>query len=581
MFNAVKEISKIRDFLNKENLDFFLVKYTDEFLSEYVKLETNSRYLITGFTGSTGDALVAKDKIYLFVDGRYHIQAEDETNPEFVEVVKLDLNTTELKATLDIIYSCPDKNIRIGIPSAKTSVYYYNKFVEELKKLDKNIDIVEYPHDPNHVHLVSEQGKRNLFYVYPEIAGILTEEKIVDIETELKKQDIDVFLITKLEEIAYLSNLRSFDNPYNSTFPAMALIYNYKCFIFTDLHAISDEITDKFSKNIEYKSFEQFEAILEQVHDDLSVKSIGYDETSINLFNYRKLQNSGKRLININPNPVSQMKSIKNYYELNHFREMFLKTDIVVTRAIQTLNQKLESGEKVTEKDFSDIVKNLFQQEGAKSLSFEPITASGTNSAIIHYSNPDNKKEIRIGDLVLLDCGGYFEGGYATDITRTFIAGGKKALVDKKTKKIYTQVLKAFLNGLNYPLTEDTGGFDIDKTVRDIINQNMEEGFTFPHGTGHGVGISVHELPPRIGTSELSKTPLKEGMCFTIEPGLYCEDWGGVRLENTVVLVKENNKLKIKSLSKCGFDENLIDYSLLNENEKEWLKSYNYGIIGK
>ncbi|MEI7475062.1 MAG: M24 family metallopeptidase [bacterium] len=579
MLNPKTAINNLRTFLTKENLDYFLVKYTDEYLNEYVELQNNSRYLLTGFSGSTGDALVSNEEVFLFVDGRYHIQADEETDSELVNVVKLDLSITQLMAIVQIIKNNNKNSLKIGIPSTKTSLYFYNKLIEELNKLGKNVEIIEYEQDP--ILSTSNNTKEELMFVYPDISGELTEEKYMETISELKKQGIDTFLITKLEEIAYLANLRSFATPYNSTFKGVALIYDYQLYIFTEVANVVKEIRNKFSPDVIFKKFEEFETVLQKIKADSEIKTIGYDETSITLSNYRKLEKLDKNIKNVKPNPLSEMKSIKNTFELEHFRENFLKTDIVVARCIQTLNQKLEAGQKMTEKEFSAMVKKIFDQEGALSLSFEPITACATNSAIIHYSSPNPDKNINVGDLFLLDCGGYFDGGYATDITRTFIAGGKIAKPEEKAKRIYTKVLKGLLSGLNYPINQTTTGYDIDKKVREVVTQEVEEGFSFPHGTGHGVGISVHESPPRLGSSELSKTVLKEGMCFTIEPGLYCEGWGGVRLENTVTVIEEKGSFRIKSLTRSGFDENLIDYSMLSENEKVWLNKYKQGIIGK
>lgn len=577
MLNPTANISKIKTFLEQENLDYFLITSTDEFLNEYIELENNSRYLITGFSGSTGDALVNKDKIFLFVDGRYHIQAAEETNPELVNVIKLDLKTTQLNSILEILKNSSEKSLKIGLNISKTSLSFYNTLLGEIQNFDKNIEIVEYKKDP--ILSESTTKKEKLHYVYPDISGILTEEKIIDISAEMKKQKIDLLFLSKLEEIAYLTNLRSFSIPYNSTFKALAFIFDHQLYLFTDLSVLNDEIKSKFSPDIIFDSFDHIESLLEELKSE--IKTIGYDETSINLTNYRKLQNTEKNLKQISPNPLSEMKSVKNPFELSHFKEIFLKTDIVVTRAIQTLNQIIEAKEEISEKAFSEIVKNLFEQEDAIALSFKPIVACAENSAIIHYSNPSPDKMINLNDLILLDCGGYFEGGYATDITRTFIAGGEKANPDEKTKKIYTQVLKGFLHGLNFPINELTTGYDIDQKVRTIVTENIQNGFSFPHGTGHGVGISVHESPPRISSSESSKARLKEGMCFTIEPGLYCEGWGGVRLENTVSIIKDDDGLKIKSLSRCSFDEKLLDYSILSTQEKQWLKNYKRNMIGK
>jgi len=268
------------------------------------------------------------------------------------------------------------------------------------------------------------------------------------------------------------------------------------------------------------------------------------------------------------------MKSVKNIAELDYLKDCFLKTDIAVSRAVVFLNNAVSEGKKISEKDFSQKVKEFLIEEEAIGLSFEPICASGKNTAVVHYTTPDENKIIKTGDLVLLDCGAYYQGGYATDITRTFIAGGEKAKASTKVKRLYTTVLKAFLKGMNHKIKPNTSGFHIDKKVREVFKRNELNGFEFSHGTGHGIGLLVHEDPPRLGTSKESKKPLKEGMCFSIEPGLYNKNYGGVRIENGVCLEREEGEIKIKSLTMYKLDENLIDYNYLSAREKNQLRAY-------
>ena len=221
----------------------------------------------------------------------------------------------------------------------------------------------------------------------------------------------------------------------------------------------------------------------------------------------------------------------------------------------------------------SDAVEKEYLAQGANQLSFKTILAAGANSSIIHYSHPSNKVKIKDGDFVLLDCGGHFEGGYSTDITRTFVKGKATAL----QKKVYTTVMKMFLNAYHHRITPRTTGFTLDKIARKIHAQSGLKDFNFNHGLGHGVGINVHENPPTISCGPSGKRILKENMVFTIEPGLYKAGFGGVRLENTVYLTKVNGELKIQSFSHVPFQEEAIDYNILNEQEKKWLKDWQAG----
>ena len=167
----------------------------------------------------------------------------------------------------------------------------------------------------------------------------------------------------------------------------------------------------------------------------------------------------------------------------------------------------------------------------------------------------------------MIDCGAYFDGGLATDITRVFVKGTPTEL----QKNVYTTVLKAFLKGYN--TSEITNGYDIDFKVREYLNKNAPDGFVFNHGLGHGIGINVHEAPPNLGIGEIAKTPLQDSMCFTIEPGLYNSNHFGIRLENSCYI--ENNK--IKSFVKMPYEKKLINYSMLDENEIKQLDEF--GVI--
>ncbi len=570
MANSGTALSKLRKFMKKENIDILLINSTDEYLNEYIPLEENSRYLITGFTGSTGDALVTQDNVFLFVDGRYHLQADEETDKNLVTVVKLNMDNPQSKAIIEKINELIKENQTLGLISKKLGCAYFEKLSENLA--DKNINIKELDFDP--VEVQKTRVSTGFRYIPIEITGEAPDEKLESITKELVKQAIDFYVLSKLEEIAYLTNMRSYEIPFNSSFKAKAIITQDSCLIFTDLNQITDNIKKNFSDKFKFIDQKKFAATIDSLKSNEKLLKIAYVPASTNLYTYRLISKKKDKTEPIKESTLSILKSLKNLSELKHMKYCFKQTDKVVEQAMLWVKTSIDNNQKITEKGFSDKVKELFIQHGAEALSFEVISASGQNTAFIHYTNPDDKKVISKDDLVLLDCGAYFEGGYATDITRTFVAGGKDAKPLAKMKEVYTVVLKAFLAGLNYDVTPETTGFDIDKAARDILNENPVDSFKFSHGTGHGVGISVHEMPPRVSPAKAAKTILKPGMCFTIEPGLYNDSLGGVRIENTVTLVLRDNKLKIESLSTAKLDENLIDYDRLNEQEKIWLEEY-------
>lgn len=231
--------------------------------------------------------------------------------------------------------------------------------------------------------------------------------------------------------------------------------------------------------------------------------------------------------------------------------------------AVKAIRDYIENNDNISEFDIAEQLEKEFKRYGAKSLSFKSIVAKDKNSALAHYSKCSKDEILKDGSLVLIDCGAYYEQGLATDITRVFVKGEPSEL----QKKVYTTVLKMFLNAYNAKLST---GYEIDALAREVYSQNEIEGFVFNHGLGHGIGINVHEYPPNLSKNEMAKVEIKDGMCFTIEPGLYNEAHFGVRLENSCYM-KDG---KINSFVKMNYEKKLIDFSLLTEQEKEWLKEF-------
>ncbi|MBQ9688646.1 M24 family metallopeptidase, partial [bacterium] len=247
-----------------------------------------------------------------------------------------------------------------------------------------------------------------------------------------------------------------------------------------------------------------------------------------------------------------------------HYKDCFKKTD----DAVLATRECIDMHEGISEYDIEKALEENFYKYGAKSLSFKSIVAKDQNSAQAHYSKSSKDEILKDGSLILIDCGAYYEGGLATDSTRVFVKGEPTAL----QKEVYTKVLKAFLNAFATSVTTNTTGFEIDEVARKLLNKIKPDGFEFSHSLGHGIGISVHENPPSLSPSELGKTLLKPNMCFTIEPGLYNESHFGIRLENSCYL---DENYKIQSFSHLPFEEKLIDYTLLTQQEQEILNGYN------
>jgi Xaa-Pro aminopeptidase len=271
-------------------------------------------------------------------------------------------------------------------------------------------------------------------------------------------------------------------------------------------------------------------------------------------------------------NPIALLKAVKNEKELTHMREAFHKADQVVHQTQSFVVDSFEKGQPISEGQVDDYVKERFFASGANDLSFRPICASGKNGAVIHYGTPDRETHVERGALFLLDTGAYYQGGYATDLTRTFLAAPKNSPAQSWQKEMFTLVLIASIRGLSARIRSGTTGMQLDAIVREPL---WQRGLDFAHGTGHGVGINVHEFPPRIGPT--STSPLLPSQVFSIEPGLYFEGLGGVRIENLATIVADPDDerfVRVLPLTFCPFDERLIEEKLLSESDHEFLRYY-------
>ena len=247
----------------------------------------------------------------------------------------------------------------------------------------------------------------------------------------------------------------------------------------------------------------------------------------------------------------------------------FNRGDQAIYETIAWTKEQVKKGEKISELDFYNKTNEFYKKNGALEQSFKTIAAVGANSSIIHFSSPSADVPMNKNELVLLDSGGYFESGYATDTTRAFLSGGTASA---RQKEIYTTVLKSILATQNAVFPEGSWGSLIDGLARQPV---FKFGVNYNHGTGHGVGINVHEGGYRLSTT--SSVPLKEHTVGSIEPGIYIPGFGGVRLENVAAVEKHpsiNGMLRFRSLVYIGFDPDLIDESLMTDEEQKWLEEY-------
>lgn len=512
------------NFKNLKDNEYILLKSKGDLTFEHNK--NTPLFNITGFSGTAGEAVIdKKGKIALFVDPRYHIQAESETKGKNITVIKMDMKTNFIGALKEYL---PEKST-LYIPSKSTLYSIFKLFKKNLTK----INIIPYDTEDEPPLQVKIEN------VPLEISGVSFDKKIEKLKKQIKGQNI---FISSMEDVSYLLNLRSYDEANTSVIKAKMLILNNEISVFSN---------DKLPalKGIKPYPFNKMKSILSKTDEPVLI-----DENTISLNDFNLIKTPKA----LRQNPAAQMASVKNKAEINHYKEAFNKLDC----ALYAFKSRIKAG--LSEFKLKEIFEEELIKAGAKCTSFKTILAISENSSSIHYSSYDKKRILKEGDTILLDCGGYYEGGYATDITRVFLCGNK---AKDKVKEIYTAVLKAQLN-CYFTDFETTKAHD--DLARKLLKKYEKEGFLFPHSLGHGVGIPVHQAPPTLTPNPKYDKKLKNNMVFTIEPGLYKEGEFGVRLENTVYF-KGGKKI---TLSKFPYEENLINYDMLNKKEQKWLRNW-------
>ena len=505
----------------KSGIDYLLVNSTNEFLAEYSLLSENSRYSITNFSGSTGDALIAKSgEIFLFVDGRYHTQAEQEINSN-VTLVKLG---TGQKQDEEIKKLIPEGAV-LGVVAKKVSQSRLEGFQGiKINLLSEDL-----------INSYTEINKNVVEFLPLELVGKSFEDKVREIPKP--------YFTSDCEEISYLLNARDFSENYKSKIQAKLLLTEYESVLFTDMQVENSSV----------------EALTIMPLSEVSKMLLRFtypvyvDKNTINASDFASII-----LPEFIDSPVKRMKSIKTDAELNSYKRAFEATD----KALLATRDFIMSND-ASEFEIAEVLETNFRKYGAKGLSFKSIVAKDKNSALAHYSKNSKDEIVKAGSLVLIDCGAYFENGLATDITRVFVKGQPT----DEHRRIYTTVLKMFLNSF---FSKADNGYETDAVARNLLKFFPVKGYSFGHGLGHGLGVNVHEAPPVLNPSEGAKGKFENGMCFTIEPGLYNPETFGVRLENSCYYEDDT----VKSFTQMPYEEKLIDYSLLNEDETEWLKEF-------
>ena len=545
-----KIINNLKKSFKKLKIDAYIIPKNDEFFSEYSQNDKLKK--ISNFSGSAGYAVISKKKNYLFVDGRYTIQAKQESGKIFQII---DLNK--------IINCNLLKNQIIGFnPKLFTSNQIKKFFLKnnEVKQIQsKSIE---------KIFKKNTSKSKPFFSLDKKIVGESHSSKIKRIVKFLKKIKSNYLFVSAPENIAWLLNIRGHDNPY-SPIPNCRLLINDegKVYLIVEIKKVKKIIKEKKIKKkqvIEPKNFVSF-------IDKLSKNQIVIDNKSCSLF-YEEILKK-KFIILKKDDPIYYLKSLKNKSEIQNMIDAHILDGAALTKFLYWI--KKVNTKKLTEYEAQKKLET-FRKKNIEYLSpsFNTIAGSGANGAIVHYrADKNNSKKINIQDIFLCDSGGQYKYG-TTDVTRTICFCEQSNSV----KNIFTNVLKGHIAVINTNLKKNFNGKQIDLRARKFLKST---GLDYQHGTGHGVGffLNVHEGPQ--GITKFNKIKLEEGMILSNEPGYYKEGKFGIRIENLLYIKKENKKLIFENLTLAPIEKDLINFKKLNSVEKDYLFKYHLDVYGK
>ncbi|CEQ17536.1 aminopeptidase P family protein [Paraclostridium sordellii] len=575
----IKErLAKLREYMSEKNIAAYIIPSSDNHQSEYVGDHFKCREFISGFTGSAGTVVVTMEEAGLWTDGRYFIQAEKELEGSTIKLFKM--GEEGVPTTEEYLYESLKEGKTLGFDGRVICAKEGINLEKKLAK--KNIQIV---YDYDLVGMIwndrPDLSTAKAFLLDVKYAGETFSSKLNRVRESMKEKNANVHVITTLDDIAWLFNIRGGDVKFNPVVLSYALITLDKVYLFVDKSKLNEEILNELSKeNVEIKPYNDIYEFIKTLDKN---DKILLDSTKIN---YAILNNIPSEVEKVDEfNPTMFMKAQKNPIELENIRNSHVKDGVAFTKFMYWLKNnvgKIEISELSASKKLEDLRR---EQEGFIEPSFGTIAGYRDHAAMMHYSaTKESDAKLEASDLFLIDSGGqYFDG--TTDITRT-IALGK---INDELKKHFTAVARGMINLSMAKFLYGVRGYNLDILARRPM-WNM--GIDYKCGTGHGIGflLNVHEAPNgfrwRIIPDRFDSAVLEEGMVTTNEPGIYVEGSHGIRTENELVVRKaEKNEygqfMEFEVVTLAPIDLDAIDPEEMNKEEKAYLNWYHELVYNK
>lgn len=593
-----ERLLSLRNQMKEAGVHCMVIPTSDYHNSEYVSDFFMARKYFSGFTGSAGTLVVTPDEAALFTDGRYFIQAAKELEDSGITLMKM--GEPEVPTMTEYV----DQKLQQGWTLCFDGRVLTSSKGSELEEIARkhggqlrfDLDLCDaaWENRPALIH-------HPVFVLSEEYAGESVEEKLTRVREEMKKEEAGIHVLTSLDDIAWLYNIRSNDVECCPVVLAYTMVTKDRALLFAEEGFAAGEDTsarERMEKaGVEIYPYDRFYEMLSsvaaQAAKEEQASGIWIDESRVNFRVLKELQKicvkaqsaqAGPVLLN-RENPTTLMKSIKNETELLHTRRAHIKDAVAVTRFMYWLKKNIGSVP-MDEVSVAEQIDGLrAQQDGFIELSFPTISAYGTNGAIIHYgAQKETCAALKPEGMLMVDSGGHYIDG-TTDITRTFILGP----VTPQMKKHYTLVLRAMLSLRATRFLHGCTGANLDIRAREVL---WEHGLDYKHGTGHGVGniLNVHEGPQSFRWKLLpdagKPAVFEEGMITSDEPGIYLENQYGIRIENEILCRKgEENEygqfMYFEDLTFVPIDLDGVELSQMSELDKERLNEYHAAVFEK
>lgn len=568
MIHTINErVERLRSWMKENGISAFVFPSSDPHNSEYVADHWKSREWISGFSGSAGTAVVTLEHAALWTDSRYFIAAEKELKGTDFQLMKLRVEGTPSISEWLVRELSNYQKAVVGVDGNVNSFIEVSSMERELAS--KGNITVRTDADPM-AELWTDRPviPDNKVSLHPlEYSGESTSSKISRIRKQLADSGADGLLVTALDEIAWVLNLRGSDVHCNPVFVSYLLISPEKVVLYINNVKLLAEVKDYLTS--EQIAVDAYEAVVDGLRS-YEGKSLLVDMSSTN---YSLATAVPTEKLCEGVSPIASMKAIKNEAEQEGFRAAMLRDGVAVVKFLAWLKPAVEAGGQ-TEISLDERLTALrAEQPKFKGISFDTIVGYEAHGAIVHYeATPETDIPVEPHGLVLIDSGAQYLDG-TTDITRTIALGE----ITEEQRRVYTLVLKGHIQLDMCRFPAGACGSQLDAIARVPM---WREGYNYMHGTGHGVGsyLNVHEGPHQI-RMEWRPAPLQAGMTVTNEPGIYLEGKFGVRIENTLLIVPAETTpfgdfLKFETLTLAPIDTTPIVFDMLSEEEREWLNNY-------